>query len=298
MNAIETKGLEKRYGNKTVVNKVDLRVSEGDIFGFLGKNGAGKSTFINMITGLCTPSNGTYKLAAPQNKIGVLPDYSNLYDDFTSLEHLLYFNKLLKGKKSKNELIALLTKVGLGDAINLKAKKFSFGMKKKLGFAQTLINDPTIVFLDEPTSGLDANSILTIHKLILELAEKGTTVFFTSHNLDEVEKLSNTIAIMDKGNIIIQGDIDYLKKSYESELKVKFTFLNSQNLDIASLENQIDSFIKSCEWGSNSLKVTLTSKEDIPEINEILVANGYKIYEIVIDEPSLEEIFINTGKVN
>lgn len=298
MNAIETKKLEKSYGNKTVVNKVDLSVNEGDIFGFLGKNGAGKSTFINMITGLCTPSNGTYKLAVPQNKIGVLPDYSNLYDDLTSLDHLLYFNKLLKAEKSKSDLISLLKKVGLGDAINLKAKKFSFGMKKKLAFAQTLINDPEIVFLDEPTSGVDANSILTIHELILELAEKGTTVFFTSHNLDEVEKLSDTIAIMDKGNIVIQGDIEHLKKSYKSDLKVNFTFINSQKLDKSHLESQIESLITSSQWKSNTLQLTLTSKENISKINEILVANQFKIYEIVIDEPSLEEIFINTGKYN
>lgn len=296
MNAIETKGLEKTYGNKTVVNKVDLNVNEGVIFGFLGKNGAGKSTFINMITGLCTPTNGTYKLSATQNKIGVLPDYSSLYDDLTALDHLLYFNKLLNGNKSKRELIQLLKRVGLTDSINLKAKKFSFGMKKKLAFAQTLINDPEIVFLDEPTSGVDANSILTIHNIILDLSKKGTTVFFTSHNLDEVEKLSDTIAIMDKGNIIIQGDIDYLKESYKSDFKVKFNIINTDNLKVEYLEKELEPFIADIQWESDGLQATLSDKEDISKINEILVSNKFKVYEIMIDEPSLEEIFINTGK--
>lgn len=294
MHSIKTEKLMKKYGEKIVVNEVDLTVKKGIIFGFLGKNGAGKSTFINMITGLSNPTSGEFKLDSSKEKIGVLPDYSSLYDDLTALEHLIYFNKLLKAKKKKKDLIDILKKVGLDDAINLKAKKFSFGMKKKLALAQTLINDPEIIFLDEPTSGVDANSILTIHNLIVELSKKGTTIFFTSHNLDEVEKISDEIAIMDKGSIKIKGNVKKLKEEYTNEIQVNIEFLDLPNYgDIKKVIGELGVL---CNSDGKVLNVKVNSKKDIVDINKILVENNYPVYEISIYEPTLEEIFINSGQ--
>ena len=147
MYALKTENLTKQFGTRTVVNNINLNVKKGHIFGFLGKNGAGKSTFINMITGIITPTKGNYYLLEEgenskdyiKKRIGVLPDYSTFYEDLTALEHLRYFSKLLDVKISKEELIQLLKKVGLEDAITMKTKKFSFGMKKKLGIAQAIV---------------------------------------------------------------------------------------------------------------------------------------------------------------
>ncbi|MBI5976005.1 ABC transporter ATP-binding protein [Staphylococcus canis] len=293
MYAIETNQLSKKYNDKTVVNKVDLKVKRGIVFGFLGKNGAGKSTFINIVTGLSQATSGKFKLSSSREKIGVLPDYSSLYDDLTALDHLIYFSKLLKSKKNKEELIKILEKVGLNDAINLKTKKFSFGMKKKLALAQTLVNDPEIIFLDEPTSGVDANSILTIHELILELAKKGTTIFFTSHNLDEVEKISDEVAIMDKGTIKLQGSIQNLKEHHEKGVNVEFKFLNE--LENVNFEKLLPNYVSDFQATNNTLYMKLDTREQIVKINKQLIENNIQIYEINIQEPTLEEIFVNTG---
>lgn len=298
MYAIETKDLEKVYGTNSVVNKVNLNVERGIIFGFLGKNGAGKSTFINMLTGLTQPTSGTYQLASRKEKVGVLPDYSTLYDDMTALDHLKYFNKLLKAEVQNDQLVQLLKDVGLNDAIHLKAKKYSFGMKKKLAFAQAMLNNPEIVFLDEPTSGVDANSILTIHDLMKKLARQGTTVFFTSHNLDEVEKLSDKIAIMDQGRIKVQGDMEYLKSSIEQDIKVDVKFMNDSTMDTAAIEQKLSEFVTECHWEPHRLQATLKSKQDVSTINKILVLNDVEVYAIDLHEPSLEEIFIKTGQTS
>ncbi|HAX9687243.1 TPA: ABC transporter ATP-binding protein, partial [Staphylococcus pseudintermedius] len=220
MDAITSSKLTKKYGSKKVVDEVSLSITKGTIFGFLGKNGAGKSTFINMITGLCKPTSGEYKLNCENiyKKVGVLPDYSSMYGDLTGKEHIKYFSNILNVKMSNNEIDDLFDSVGLKEGKNLKIKKYSFGMKKKLGIAQSLINKPEILFLDEPTSGVDANSILTIHKLIREVSKNGTTIFITSHNLDEIEKLCDEVAIMSGGQILTQGSLEQLRKIYEENL--------------------------------------------------------------------------------
>ncbi|MGL6102104.1 MAG: ATP-binding cassette domain-containing protein, partial [Exiguobacterium acetylicum] len=148
MLALRATNLTKQYGNKTVVNQLNLEIKQGSIFGFLGQNGAGKSTFINMITGLVRPTSGTFELLGASNdslknirtRIGVLPDYSTFYENFTALDHLKYFSKVLGLKITTNELKQLLRDVQLEDAIDMKTKNYSFGMKKKLGIAQALIN--------------------------------------------------------------------------------------------------------------------------------------------------------------
>ncbi|WP_041592291.1 ABC transporter ATP-binding protein [Terribacillus saccharophilus] len=304
MYAIETNSLTKKYGEKTVVNQVNLKVKKGSIFGFLGKNGAGKSTLINMLTGLAIPSSGSFKLNLKdtdskrkvQTKVGVMPDYSSFYDDLSALEHLKYFSKILGLKMKKKDYIKLLQRVGLENDTNLKVKKFSFGMKKKLGIAQTLLNNPDIIFLDEPTSGVDANSVLTIHSLIKDISSDGTTVFLTSHNLDEVEKLCDEISIMDKGIIKLQGSIDSLKKEFQKNLTVtvKHGPIPSQHKE--QLKYKLDSLASNVEWGEEHVRLVVTEEKKIPSVNRLFTGLDIDVYRIQVYEPSLEEIFLNTGK--
>ena len=303
MYAIETEGLTKTYNNQTVVNDIHLKVNQGSVFGFLGKNGAGKSTFINMLAGLIHPTDGSYKLLGKSNKerceiqhrIGVLPDYSTFYDDLTAMEHLHYFSRILKVKLSKGEMLDILHRVELGDAADVKAKKFSFGMKKKLGIAQALVNKPDLLFLDEPTSGVDANAVLTIHSLIRSIAAEGTTIFLTSHNLDEVEKLCDDIAIMDKGIITTQGSMDQLRARYQNKLTVfvKHTQLNDKQR--SSLTSQLEQLGSGVEWRSNETSIVVDGEWLIPEINRSFLHAEVDVFRIEVDEPSLEEIFIKIG---
>jgi ABC-2 type transport system ATP-binding protein len=300
MYAIETHNLTKKYGEKVVVNHVNLKVKKGSIFGFLGKNGAGKSTFINMITGLCIPSSGTFTLRVSSNnvksKIGVLPDYSAFYDDLTALEHMNYFSKILNLKLSKNEMIRLLEYVGLGDAAKVKVKKYSFGMKKKLGIAQALLNNPEILFLDEPTSGVDADSILTIHTLIRNISKDGTTIFLTSHNLNEVEKLCNEIAIMDKGEIRVQGNIDSLKRSFQENITVTIKCGKISTEKYKELNDQLNLIGNSIQWEKDQVSLIVKDESVIPIVNKLFVNMNVDVFRIQVYEPTLEEIFLRTGE--
>ncbi|MGX4607820.1 ABC transporter ATP-binding protein [Priestia sp. JNUCC 25] len=301
MYAIEASNLSKKYGEKVVVNNLNLKVKEGSVFGFLGKNGAGKSTFINMITGLISPTSGSFKLFGTTQysdkdfytKIGVLPDYSTFYEHLTALEHLKYFSGILGLSMTKEEMMDILRLVELEDSANLKAGKFSFGMKKRLGIAQALMNNPRILFLDEPTSGVDANAVLNIHSLIKNVSKKGTTIFLTSHNLDEVEKLCDDIAIMDKGNIKIQGSMEELRNEYTNNITLYIKHGEVQEEQREFLEKNLLALAKSVKVGDKNTELMIDHEETINSVNRLFLSQEINVYRLEIDEPSLEEIFIN-----
>ncbi|WP_243550580.1 ABC transporter ATP-binding protein [Priestia megaterium] len=301
MYAIEAKNLSKKYGEKLVVNNLNLKVKEGSIFGFLGKNGAGKSTFINMITGLISPTSGSFKLFGNNefsnkdiyNKIGVLPDYSTFYEHLTALEHLKYFSKILGVSLNKEEMMNVLKLVELEGSANLKAGKFSFGMKKRLGIAQALINNPRLLFLDEPTSGVDANAALNIHSLIKNISKQGTTIFLTSHNLDEVEKLCDDIAIMDKGVIKVQGSMEELRNKYKNSITLHVKHSKLLKDQKKWLEKNLLSLTKGLTLGDEYTELLVDNEEAIALVNKLFLTKDINVYRLEVDEPSLEEIFIN-----
>ncbi|MDH8711884.1 ABC transporter ATP-binding protein [Bacillus altitudinis] len=306
MYALKTTNLTKRYGNKIVVDKMNLSIDKGTIFGFLGKNGAGKSTFINMITGIIEPTEGLYEVLGYKKnqqksiwgKIGVLPDYSTFYENMTALDHLKYFSQILKLDLKQEDLIELLDKVELKDAAKLKTKNFSFGMKKKLGIAQALLNKPDLIFLDEPTSGVDANSVLNIHSIIKEIATNGTTVFLTSHNLDEVEKLCDEVAIMNKGVIQIKGSMKELRTAYKKNMTVYIKHSVASIAQIESLTVDLKSLSIKNEISELSSQITIEDESSIPLINKLFISKNIDVFRIEVDEPSLEEIFLNIGDNN
>ncbi|MCY7685949.1 ABC transporter ATP-binding protein [Bacillus altitudinis] len=306
MYALKTTNLTKRYGNKIVVDKMNLSIDKGTIFGFLGKNGAGKSTFINMITGIIEPTEGLYEVLGYKKnqqksiwgKIGVLPDYSTFYENMTALDHLKYFSQILKLDLKQGDLIELLDKVELKDAAKLKTKNFSFGMKKKLGIAQALLNKPDLIFLDEPTSGVDANSVLNIHSIIKEIATNGTTVFLTSHNLDEVEKLCDEVAIMNKGVIQIKGSMKELRTAYKKNMTVYIKHSAASIAQIESLTVDLKSLSIKSEISELSSQITIEDESSIPLINKLFISKNIDVFRIEVDEPSLEEIFLNIGDNN
>ncbi|MBP3041059.1 ABC transporter ATP-binding protein [Bacillaceae bacterium Marseille-Q3522] len=299
MYAIETNHLEKSYGKVKVIKGIDLRVKKGELFGFLGRNGAGKSTFINMLTGIIRPSAGTFSLLGVsgsddevKKKIGVMPDYSNFYSSLSAIEHLKYFAAISGKKVSKERAIEVLKLVGLETHARKKAGKFSFGMKKKLGIAQAIIHEPELIFLDEPTSGLDAESAIHIQHLIASLQESGKTIFMTSHNLNEVEKICTNIAIMQEGKITKSGTMEELRSYYQSAITVK---LKHSQIPRASQ-------LKLMQW----LQANGTNLTNTEQYTSIQVENEKKIaaivrafdecktdiYRVEVEEPSLEEIFL------
>ena len=300
MNAIQTDNLTKIYEDREVVNHINLNVREGTIFGFLGHNGAGKSTFINMLTGLCQPSDGTFTLNVDSKReIGVLPDYSSFYNHMTGKEHIKYFCNILKYDVSQSEIEDLFKSIGLENGLNLKVKKYSFGMKKKLGIIQAVVNKPKLLFLDEPTSGVDANSILSIHQLIKNIAQSGTTIFLTSHNLDEIQKLCDEMAIMSQGNIEVQGNLAQLRETYEESLslKIEHMALNEDQMNLLKERlNHLNQEIKDIDINSGFTNLKIKEKNTIPSIVKLYVTLDIDIFKVDLEELSLEDIFLRSSK--
>lgn len=300
MNAIQTNNLTKIYEDREVVNHINLNVSEGTIFGFLGHNGAGKSTFINMLTGLCQPSDGTFTLNVDSKReIGVLPDYSSFYNHMTGKEHIKYFCNILKYDVSQSEIEDLFKSIGLENGLNLKVKKYSFGMKKKLGIIQAVVNKPKLLFLDEPTSGVDANSILSIHQLIKNIAQSGTTIFLTSHNLDEIQKLCDEMAIMSQGNIEVQGNLAQLRETYEESLslKIEHMALNEDQMNLLKERlNHLNQEIKDIDINSGFTNLKIKEKNTIPSLVKLYVTLDIDIFKVDLEELSLEDIFLRSSK--
>lgn len=306
MNVIETNNLTKSFKGYNVVRSISLQVKKGEIFGFLGRNGAGKTTFINMLTGIMIPTSGEFYLLDYKgdlddikHRIGVLPDYSSFYDNLTAKEHLKYFSRVSGQKHSDQKVSETLQLVGLKEHQNKKVGKFSFGMKKKLGIAQAIVHDPEIIFLDEPTSGVDAEAVIQIQKLIKELNSQEKTIFMTSHNLDEVEKICTNIAIMKDGEIFTKGSMKELRKAYQSILTIRVklsTELTTEHKE--RIEQNIFKGTYKYEWDKNFLVTEVLTEEDIPVLLTHLMSEGVGIYAVNVIEPSLEEIFLEQHVLN
>jgi len=299
MLAIDTKNLEKTYGQHKVVKGLNLQVDEGEIFGFLGRNGAGKSTLINMLTGIIRPASGSFSLLGVpcpnghiKKMIGVMPDYSVFYGNLTVLEHLKFLSALSGKPAAKERCLDVLQWVGLDDVARKKASKLSFGMKKKLGIAQAIIHDPKLIFLDEPTSGMDAESAIHIHRLIKELHKSGKTIFMTSHNLDEVEKLCTRIAIMKDGEIAKIGTMEELRSYYRSTITVHIKHGSIPEKEMPSFEQWLGSFAVKPKSDGTYTTFLLKNEKEIAELLRTFYQYKIDVYRVGVEEPTLEDIFL------
>jgi ABC-2 type transport system ATP-binding protein len=219
MTAIETSGLTKRFGDLVAVDDLDMTVENGEVFGFLGPNGAGKSTTINMLLGFLDPSDGSGTILghdieseslAVRERIGVLPEGFEPYDRLTGREHVSYAGGI---KNCDPDVEALLERVGLQrEAWDRRAGGYSKGMAQRLALATALVGDPDLLILDEPSSGLDPEGMAEMRDLITAEAESGTTVFFSSHILSEVEAVCDRIAILRGGELAAIGTLDELRE--------------------------------------------------------------------------------------
>ena len=214
--AIETHALTRRFGEQVAVDGIDLRVPRGSFYGFLGENGAGKSTTISMLTGMLAPTGGSLRVldlapdGAVKRRIGVVPDGLLLFDRLTGREHLIFVGRLygLGRTESARRADELLATMELsGDARKLIAD-FSFGMRKKLALAAALIHAPELLFLDEPFEGVDAVAKASLTALLSDLVHRGRlTVFITSHVLEVVERLCDQVGVIHRGRLVAQGTL-------------------------------------------------------------------------------------------
>lgn len=232
MNAIEVKQLTKSFNKICVLDNITMTINSGDIYGFLGPNGSGKTTTLRIIIGLLQQDKGSINIMGKElslwdadlrNRVNVLPESHGFYDWMDALTYLRFFGNLYGVRISKAECSYKLHEVGLAPKNFQPIRTFSRGMKQRLGIARSIINSPEILFLDEPTNGLDPQGRREIHDLLFHLnQENGTTIIVSTHILDDVERLCNRIAILKKGSIRFEGDLSGI--SLEQSCRYKFRF--------------------------------------------------------------------------
>jgi ABC-2 type transport system ATP-binding protein len=299
---IEVRSLAKRFEEVQAVASVDFDVREGELFGFLGPNGAGKTTTINMLTGLARPNAGTIRIAgidcsknpkAAQHLMGVVPDESNLYPELTGFENLAFCGALYGMNKSDREARAreLLDRFGLKDAAGRKFAGYSRGMKRKLTIAAGIIHSPPILFLDEPTTGIDVASARQIRQLIADLNTSGTTIFLTTHYIEEAERLCQRIAFIVKGRIVRTDTVEDLMRRTDGRHVVQFAVSNGAAGLCEAIRGKFPDL--QCQAVSEGA-VRVESREPvrIGPLVRFIEDRGAEVSEARKVRPSLEDVFV------
>ena len=301
---LAVRGLTKTFGPNPAVDGIDFRVWEGEIFGFLGPNGAGKTTTINMLTGLARPTSGsiffngtdyTSDIKKAQETIGVVPDESNLYEEMDGFDNLCFCASLYGIKKAEREQRArnLLEQFNLAEAGKKPYKSYSKGMKRKLTIAAGIIHQPNILFLDEPTTGIDVASARQIRALIKSLNETGTTIFMTTHYIEEAERLCHRIAFIVKGEIIKIGAMQDLMEDAQKEKIIQFSFDGTVQLD--QFEQDFCRQLSPCQLShiqDSVFQVHSKTSLNLMPLMSFFDSRGIKVMEAKIIKPSLEEVFV------
>jgi ABC-2 type transport system ATP-binding protein len=297
-------GLRKTFGDLTAVEDVSFSIASGDFFGFLGPNGAGKTTTLNMLTGLARPDAGSLEIAgiecsgnvkAAQHLIGVVPDESNLYPELTGFENLSFCGALYgMGRAAREERASLLLEAfGLREAGHRKFGGYSRGMKRKLTIAAGIVHKPPILFLDEPTTGIDVESARHIRKLLADLHGTGTTVFLTTHYIEEAERLCGRIAFIVKGRIVRQDSVENLLAPVKgiSQLRVHCGNRPDDSV-LADLRQSFPGYVFTPEKVS-VLAVQSSEAFSIAPLVSFLEGRGIPVLEAVRGRPSLEDVFVS-----
>jgi ABC-2 type transport system ATP-binding protein len=302
MTMICVKNLTKKYGNFTAVDDISFDVKKGEIFGFLGPNGAGKTSTINMMIGLLKPNSGKITIneidvikqaKKAQEIMGIVADESNLYNEMDGFANLCFCGALYGMEKKERESKAreLLKLFRLQDAGNRPFKAYSKGMKRKLTIAAALIHSPKILFLDEPTTGIDVESSRQIRELILQLKNQGTTIFITTHYIEEAERLCDRIAFIVQGKIVASGTVFQLMNSVS----------HSHNINLIT-NKDVQDYTTALQKRFKEITVTVKKPDElviktakrIPllPILKFLHEKDIEVYEAKEIHPSLEDVFV------
>ena len=299
---IEVTKLTKKYDEVMAVDNISFNLPQGELFGFLGPNGAGKTTTINMLTGLSRPDSGTIRIAgqeciknpkAAQHMIGVVPDESNLYPELSGFDNLCFCAALYGIHKNDRQRRAkyLLETFGLKEAANRKFAVYSKGMKRKLTIAAGIIHNPQILFFDEPTTGIDVASARQIRQLIADLHRAGTTIFLTTHYIEEAERLCERIAFIVKGKIV---QIDTVKNLLQPIQQRKVMLISVSNLanDLCSKLATTFTHFEFQPISAEQIRIESAEPISLGPLLRFIENHNSEVIEARRLSPSLEDVFV------
>jgi len=299
MPVVELAGVTKAYENKVAVNHLSLSIDAGQMFGLLGPNGAGKTSSIRMMMGITIPDSGTVSLfdkpfdRKSLERVGYLPEERGLYKKMKVIEQLVFFGRLhgLTAEDARKRSIAWAERMEIAESLQKKTDELSKGMQQKIQFISCLLHEPGLIVMDEPFSGLDPVNAVLVERTLLELKAQGKAILFSTHRMDQVEKLCDTICLVNNGRAVLAGKVREIKSRYE------------RNRVIVEFEGSSD-FLKSDEIAESKnysghaeikLKPHGNAQKLLQEASSVAA-----IFRFELVEPSLEEIFIQTvgGKAN
>ena len=290
--AIITDSLTKTYKNKPVVNRVSMSVPRGSVFGLLGPDGSGKTTFIAILLGLIKPTSGNFTLLGQTmnhrdvlRRTGAMLENQCFYPYMTGMQNLVYFQGV-SCRSDRPDLEELLDRVGLADRAMDRFHTYTQGAKQRLGLACALLNGPEVVFLEDPTGGMDLGGRTEVLDLIQDLKSEGRTILMTSHSLSDIEQVCDNIAILSSGRLLVQGRIDNLVKSSTNEQVRVRTTDNAKAIEILS---SLD-WVGSITVEAGSLQVA-SHAERSKDITAVLSESSVFVSEMSVDQISLEQYY-------
>jgi len=293
MPVVELAGVTKAYESKVAVSNLSLAIEAGQMFGLLGPNGAGKTSSIRMMMGITLPDSGRISLFDKPfernnlEQVGYLPEERGLYKKMKVLDQLVFFGCLhgLNAGEAQKRAIAWAERMEIADALQKKTEELSKGMQQKIQFIATLLHDPRLIVMDEPFAGLDPVNAQLMERTLLELKAQGKAILFSTHRMEQVEKLCDSICLIDNGEAVLAGNLRQIKAGYERnhvivEFEGNSSFLNSS--EIAEAKNF-----------SGHAEIKLKPRGNAQKLLHEAAAVA-TIYRFELVEPSLEEIFIQT----
>ncbi len=300
--AIEVEELTKYYGPVLAVDHITFKVEKGEIFGFLGPNGAGKTTTVRILTGLTAPTSGTAKVAGhdvvreareAKMSIGLVPEMSNIYSELSVWDNVIFSGEIHGVPRRERQMRAkeLLEMFELHEKRKEKAGKLSKGLKRRLSIAMALVHDPEILFLDEPTSGLDVPSARLLREIVRRLNREGTTIFLTTHNMEEANSLCQRIAVINRGRIAAIDSPEKLKMVVSRTHSVVVSFSDRPRWLRSRLE-RLAEVEKVIEEGDKFRLYTGDPPTVLEGVFELAKKEGLRILSLNTSGPSLEDVFM------
>ena len=297
MFLIETNGLTKRYGDRNVVDSVNMHIPEKAIYGFVGENGSGKTTIMRMLTGLANPTKGTYRISGVDNKnreiykvrekISAIVEAPSLIPTFTARENMIYASLYLGLKITEEKMASVLKMVHLEDVGKKKVKDFSLGMKQRLGIAMALMNDPTILLLDEPLNGLDPQGIRELRNLMIELNQKqGISILVSSHILSELEKVATHYGFIKKGKLMEEISANELIEKCKKSLTLK---VSNEEAALKVLKGLGCRDIQTLPSG----EIKVFDKVETKDVIKALILKNIDILHFNSSDKSVEDYYLN-----